>query len=105
MAPLFMGDDEELHALIRDHLIIPYLFGDFHTSHIQEYAGGLLFALEKPAKDGGGIRPIICGESWRHCIASFAANAVRGPISHYFYIHIRKLFTNCRSPGWRFPLR
>jgi hypothetical protein len=22
MAPLFMGDDEELHALIRDHLII-----------------------------------------------------------------------------------
>jgi len=23
----------------------------------------------------------------------------------YFYIHIRKLFTNCRSPGRRFPLR
>jgi hypothetical protein len=66
------------------HLIIPYLFGDFHTSHIQEYAGGLLFALEKPAKDGGGIRPIICGESWRRCFASLAANAVRGPISHIF---------------------
>ena len=84
MAPLFMGDDEELHALIRDHLILPYLFGDFHPSHIQEYAGGLLFALEKPAKDGGGIRPIICGESWRRCFASLAANAVRGPISHIF---------------------
>ena len=38
--------------------------GDFDPSHIQEYAGGLLLALEKPAKDGGGIRPIIiCGES------------------------------------------
>ena len=84
MAPLFMGDDEELQALIRDHLILPYLFGDFHPSHIQEYAGGLLFALEKPAKDGGGIRPIICGESWRRCFASLAANAVRGPISHIF---------------------
>jgi hypothetical protein len=40
MAPLFMVDDEELQALIRDHLILPYLFGDFHPSHIQEYAGG-----------------------------------------------------------------
>jgi hypothetical protein len=39
MAPLFMGDDEELQAPIRDHLILPYLFGDFHPSHIQEYAG------------------------------------------------------------------
>jgi hypothetical protein len=29
MAPLFVGDDEELQALIRDHLILPYLFGDF----------------------------------------------------------------------------
>ena len=84
MAPLFMGDDEELQALIQTHLILPYLFGDFHPSHIQEYAGGLLFALEKPAKDGGGIRPIICGESWRRCFASLAANAVRGPISHIF---------------------
>ncbi len=32
MAPLFMGDDEELQALIRDHLILPYLFGDFHSA-------------------------------------------------------------------------
>jgi len=57
MAPLFMGDDEELQALIRDHLIIPHLFRDFQPSHIQEYAGGLLFALEKPAKDGGVSGP------------------------------------------------
>jgi hypothetical protein len=87
MAPLFMGDDEELQALIRDHLILPYLFGDFHPSHIQEYAGGLLIALEKPANpDGspGGLRPIICGESWRRCLANLAAAAVRGPISKIF---------------------
>jgi hypothetical protein len=82
-----MGDDEELQALIRDHLILPYLFGDFHPSHIQEYAGGLLIALEKPANpDGspGGLRPIICGESWRRCLANLAAAAVRGPISKIF---------------------
>ena len=84
MAPLFMGDDEERQALIRDHLILPYLFGDFHPSHIQEYAGGLLLALEKPAKDGGGVRPIICDESWRRCFASLAANAVRVPIYGIF---------------------
>jgi hypothetical protein len=48
-----MGDDEELQSLIRDHLILPYLFGDFHPSHIQEYAGGLLIALEKPANPDG----------------------------------------------------
>ena len=42
-----------LQALIRDHLILPYLFGDFHPSHIQEYAGGLLIALEKPANPDG----------------------------------------------------
>jgi hypothetical protein len=82
-----MGDDEELQALIRDHLILPYLFGDFHPSHIQEYAGGLLIALEKPANpDGspGGLRPIICGESWRRCLANLAAAAIRGPISKIF---------------------
>jgi hypothetical protein len=84
MAPLFMGDDEELQRLIRTQMILPYLFGDFHPSHVQEYAGGLLLALEKPAKDGGGVRPIICGESWRRCFASLAANAVWGPISRIF---------------------
>jgi hypothetical protein len=39
MVTLFMGDDEELQSIIRDHLILPYLFGDFLPSHIQEYAG------------------------------------------------------------------
>ena len=75
VAPHFMGDDEELQELRRSHLILPYLFGDFHPSHMQEYAGGLLLALEKPAnEDGspGGLRPIICGESWRRCLANLA---------------------------------
>jgi hypothetical protein len=92
MAPLFMSDDEELQALIRDHLILPYLFGDFYPSHIQEYAGGLLIALEKPANPDdspGGLRPIICGESWRRCLANLAAAAVRGPILKYSHLHTK----------------
>jgi hypothetical protein len=56
MAPLFVGDDEEFQGLIRDHLILSYLFGDFRPSHLQEYAAGLLLELEKPPKDGGAIR-------------------------------------------------
>jgi hypothetical protein len=51
-----------IQGLIKDHMILPYLFGDFHPSHIQEYAGCRLLALEKPAKDGEGILPIICCE-------------------------------------------
>jgi len=69
MEPLFMGDDEELQTIIRDHLILPYLFGDFHPSHIQE---GLLIALRNrqtltvllvvsgpsfAAKAGGSVSP------------------------------------------------
>jgi hypothetical protein len=65
-------------------LILPYLYADFHPFHIQEYAGGLLLALEKPAKDGGNIRPIICGESWRRCFASLE----RCPGSYLWYIYI-----------------
>ncbi len=48
MTPHFMGDDDELQGLIRDHEILPYLFGDFHPSHcdIQEYGGCLLLTHE-----------------------------------------------------------
>ena len=76
------------------------LFGDFHPSHLQEYAGGLL-ALQKP---GGGLRPILCGESWRRCFASLAAHAV-GPGFKYFYLYIQQLYANSRSQGRSLSLR
>ena len=53
-------------------LILPYLTGSFHPSLIEEYAGGLLMALQK---QDGGIRPILCGEIWRRCFASLAVNS------------------------------
>ncbi len=65
-------DNTELHTLIRKRLILPYLTGSFHPSFIEEYAGGLLMALQKT---DGGIRPILCGDVWRRCFASLAVNA------------------------------
>jgi hypothetical protein len=69
---LIFNDNTELHNLIRKRLILPYLTGSFHPSFIEEYAGGLLMALQK---QDGGIRPILCGEIWRRCFASLAVNA------------------------------
>jgi hypothetical protein len=83
--PLFFNDNTELHNLIRRRLILPYLTGSFHSSFIEEYAGGLLMALQKP---DGGIRPILCGEVWRCCFASLAVNAT--PIRN----ETAKLFTS-----------
>ena len=73
IAPLFFSDNHDLHNLIRKRLILTYLTGSFHSSMIEEYAGGLPMALQKP---DGGIRPILCGEIWRRCFASLAVNAM-----------------------------
>ncbi len=84
IAFLFARDEPELHALLRKHAILPYLTGDFHITHIEEYAGGLLIALQKPVSVGGGIRPILCGDAWRRCFASLAANATQGSVANIF---------------------
>ena len=63
---LFQNNDSELHELIIDELIFPYVLGDFLPQFLPELAGGLLFAFLK--KDGG-IRPLLCGSIWRRCAA------------------------------------
>jgi hypothetical protein len=83
IAPLFFNDNTELHNLIRRRLILPYLTGSFHSSFIEEYAGGLLMALQKP---DGGIRPILCGEVWRRCFASLAVSAIVGAMRRLSYL-------------------
>ena len=55
MLPLFMGDDEELQELIRDHMILPYFFGDFHSLTYRKMQADFSFVFEKPAKDVSGI--------------------------------------------------
>jgi hypothetical protein len=72
IAPLFFNDNTELHNLIPKRPILPYLTGSFHPSFIEEYAGGLLMALQKQDR---GIHLILCGEIWRRCFARLAVNA------------------------------
>jgi hypothetical protein len=38
---------KQAHNLIRKRLILPYLTSPLHPSFIEEYAGGLLMALQK----------------------------------------------------------
>ena len=72
IAPIFSNDNTDLHCLIRKRLILPYLTGSFHPTFIEEYAGGLLMALQT---QDGGLRLILCGEIWRRCFASLVVNA------------------------------
>ena len=83
IAPLFFNDNTNLHNLIRKLLILPYLTGSFHPSFVEEYAGGLLMALEK---QDGGIRPILCGEISLRCFASLTVNAtpIRNEAAKFF---------------------
>ncbi len=85
IAPLFFNNNTDLHNLIRKRLILPYLTGSFHPSFIEEYAGGLMMALQK---QDGGVRSILCGEIWRRCFASLAVNAT--PVRN----EAAKLFTS-----------
>jgi hypothetical protein len=75
----------ELHNLIRNRLILPYLTGSFHPSLIEEYAEGLRMTLQK---QDGGIRPILCGEICRRCFTSLTVNST--PVRN----ETAKLFTS-----------
>jgi hypothetical protein len=44
---LIFNDNTDLHNFFRKHLVLPYLTGSVHPSFIEEYAGGLLMALQK----------------------------------------------------------
>ncbi len=44
---LFQNNDSELHELIIDELIFPYVLGEFLPQFLPELAGGLPFAFLK----------------------------------------------------------
>jgi len=84
VAFLFSEEDEEFHNLIRKHMVMPFILGDFFPVHSEEVAGGKYFALVKPNADGapfpnaGGasvdadVRGIVISSTWRRCSASLA---------------------------------
>jgi len=81
---LFSEEDEEFHNLIRKHMVMPFVIGDFFPGHSEEVAGGKYFALVKPNADGAPIpnaggapvdadmRGIVISSTWRHGSASRA---------------------------------
>ena len=89
VAFLFSKDDEEFHNLIRNHMIMPFILGDFFPGHGAEVAGGKYFALVKPNADGAPIpnargasvdadvRGIVIGSTWRR-LASLQFQAWSG---------------------------
>jgi len=84
VAFLFSEDNEAFHNLIRKHMVMPFVLGDFYPGHSEEVARGKCFALVKPDVDGapipnaGGasvdadVRGIAISSTWRRCSASRA---------------------------------
>jgi len=65
---MFNNGDDMFHHLIRTHLILPYVQGDFYKAHLsgkffdfyeghlsEANSGGKFFALEKP---NDSVRPL-----------------------------------------------
>ena len=82
IAFMFKNDDTELHELIRTELILPYIYGDFHPDHLEEKAGGLLFAFYKA--NGVDTRPLCCGSAFRRCAAALLVAHLKCAAHKYF---------------------
>ena len=64
----FCDGDSALQELIRTHLILSNILGDFLAEHLDEIVGGRpgMFALEKA---NNSLRPIDIGFVCRRCAA------------------------------------
>ena len=69
VAFLFSEEDEEFHNLIRKHMVMPFILGDFFPCHSEEDAGGKYFAVVKPNANGAlsqmlgePLLTLMCGE-------------------------------------------
>jgi hypothetical protein len=78
---LFMNNDTELHQLVLDELIFPYIMGEFLPQFLPELAGGLWFAF---LKKNGGLRPLLCGLLSRRCAARLVCDCTRDAAHKYF---------------------
>jgi len=95
VAFLFSEEDEEFHNLIRKHMVMPFIIGDFFPGHSEEVAGGKYFALVKPNANGapiphaGGasadadVRGIVISSTWRRCSASRAVDESSLAVADY----------------------
>jgi len=90
---LFSEEEEEFHNLIRKHMVMPYVIGDFFPGHSEKVAGGKYFALVKPNANGApipnargapvdaNVRGIV--STWRRCSASRAVAESNLAVANY----------------------
>ena len=81
LAWMFMNNDTEFQELIRKEFLLPYLTNEFLEIYAKDNAGGLLFAF---LKANGRLRPLVCGDAWRRCIASLIAQFLKLGAAHFF---------------------
>jgi len=60
---------------------LPNILGDFLTEHLDEIAGGRMFALKKA---NNSLRPIVGGSIWRRCAARLGVVEVRNNVDTFF---------------------
>jgi len=56
VAFLFSEVDEKFHNLIWNHMVMPFVLGDFYPGHSEEVTRGKYFALVKPNANGAPIQ-------------------------------------------------
>jgi len=106
VACLFGEDDEEFHNLIRKHMVMTCITGEFFQCHLEEVAKGKYFALEKPNAGGAPIdvHCIVIGSTWRRCSESLAVAESSTAAAEYLmgqYDAVCKAERRCHSlrPG------
>jgi len=75
---LFSDGDSAIQEILRTHLILPNILGDFLAEHLDEIAGGRMFALEKA---NNSLRPIVIGSLWRRYAARLGVAEVHSNVA------------------------
>ena len=80
---LFTDADSALQELLRTHLILQNILGDFLAEHLDDIAGGRMSALEKA---NTSLRPIVIDSLWRRCAARLGVAEVRSDVATFFML-------------------
>jgi len=99
---LFSDGDSAFQELLRTHLILPNILGDFLADSLDEIAGGRMFALEKA---NNSLRPIVIGSLCRRCAARLGVAEVRSNEATFFHVAIHEFHSIWRRIGWGHSMR
>jgi len=80
---LFSDGDSALQELLRTHLILPNILGDFLAEHLDEIAGDTMIALETA---NNSLRPIVIGSLWCQCAAHLGVAEVHSNVATFFML-------------------